>query len=79
MGGKGGAYSAGSSVGNSAKSGAGSVDSSGVGSDFASGYVNGILSGMGAVGRAAASLANKALAAVQKKQDSHSPAKKSKN
>ncbi|MEN0824208.1 tape measure protein [Listeria monocytogenes] len=78
MGGKGGAYSAGSSVGNSAKSGAGSVDSSGVGSDFASGYVNGILSGMGAVGRAAASLANKALAAVQKKQDSHSPAKKSK-
>ncbi|MCW36826.1 tail tape measure protein [Listeria monocytogenes] len=78
MGGKGGAYSAGSSVGNSAKAGAGSVDSSGVGSDFASGYVNGILSGMGAVGRAAASLANKALAAVQKKQDSHSPAKKSK-
>ncbi|EGT9681134.1 tape measure protein [Listeria monocytogenes] len=78
MGGKGGAYSAGSSVGNSAKSGVGSVDSSGVGSDFASGYVNGILSGMGAVGRAAASLANKALAAVQKKQDSHSPAKKSK-
>lgn len=78
MGGKGGAYSAGSSVGNSAKSGAGSVDSSGVGSDFASGYVNGILSGMGAVGRAGASLANKALAAVQKKQDSHSPAKKSK-
>ncbi|EAE7308150.1 tail tape measure protein [Listeria monocytogenes] len=78
MGGKGGAYSAGSSVGNSAKSGAGSVDSSGVGSDFASGYVNGILSGMGAVGEAAASLANKALAAVQKKQDSHSPAKKSK-
>ncbi|EAE6343912.1 tail tape measure protein [Listeria monocytogenes] len=78
MGGKGGAYSAGSSVGNSAKSGAGSVDSSGVGSDFASGYANGILSGMGAVGEAAASLANKALAAVQKKQDSHSPAKKSK-
>ncbi|EDN9504784.1 tape measure protein [Listeria monocytogenes] len=78
MGGKGGAYSAGSSVGNSAKAGAGSVDSSGVGSDFASGYVNGILSGMGAVGEAAASLANKALAAVQKKQDSHSPAKKSK-
>ncbi|EAE1966829.1 tail tape measure protein [Listeria monocytogenes] len=78
MGGKGDAYSAGSSVGNSAKSGAGSIDSSGVGSDFASGYVNGILSGMGAVGEAAASLANKALAAVQKKQDSHSPAKKSK-
>ncbi|EPY2525830.1 tape measure protein [Listeria monocytogenes] len=78
MGGKGGAYSAGSSVGNSAKSGAGSVDSSGVGSDFASGYVNGILSGMGAVGEAAASLASKALTAVQKKQDSHSPAKKSK-
>ncbi|MEN0927931.1 tape measure protein [Listeria innocua] len=78
MGGKGGAYSAGSSVGNSAKSGAASVDSSGVGSDFASGYVNGILSGMGAVGEAAASLASKALAAVQKKQDSHSPAKKSK-
>ncbi|ENS1992162.1 tape measure protein [Listeria monocytogenes] len=72
------AFSAGTGIGNSAKSGAGSVDSSGVGSDFASGYVNGILSGMGAVGEAAASLASKALAAVQKKQDSHSPAKKSK-
>ncbi|HBK3081972.1 TPA: tape measure protein [Listeria innocua] len=76
--GKGNAFSAGTGIGNSAKSGAGSVDSSGVGSDFASGYVNGILSGMGAVGEAAASLASKALAAVQKKQDSHSPAKKSK-
>ncbi|EAE2472398.1 tape measure protein [Listeria innocua] len=75
--GKGNAFSAGTGIGNSAKSGAGSVDSSGVGSDFASGYVNGILSGMGAVGEAAASLASKALAAVQKKQDSHSPAKKS--
>ncbi|HHQ0814181.1 TPA: tape measure protein [Listeria innocua] len=78
LGGKDGAFSAGTSVGGSAKSGAASVDSSGVGSDFASGYVNGILSGMGAVGEAAASLANKALAAVQKKQDSHSPSKKSK-
>ncbi|AWN07907.1 tail tape-measure protein [Listeria phage PSU-VKH-LP040] len=76
--GKGNAFSAGTGIGNSAKSGAGSVDSSGAGSDFASGYVNGILSGMGAVGEAAASLASKALAAVQKKQDSHSPAKKSK-
>ncbi|ENO0232167.1 tape measure protein [Listeria monocytogenes] len=76
--GKDGAFSAGTSVGGSAKSGAAYVDSSGVGSDFASGYVNGILSGMGAVGEAAASLANKALAAVQKKQDSHSPSKKSK-
>ncbi|EKZ3922213.1 tape measure protein [Listeria monocytogenes] len=76
--GKGNAFSAGTGIGNSAKSGAASVDSSGVGSDFASGYVNGILSGMGAVGEAAASLASKALAAVQKKQDSHSPAKKSK-
>ncbi|HDT8648988.1 TPA: tape measure protein [Listeria monocytogenes] len=76
--GKGNAFSAGTGIGNSAKSGAGSVDSSGVGSDFASGYVNGILSGMGAVGEAAASLASRALAAVQKKQDSHSPAKKSK-
>lgn len=75
--GKGNAFSAGTGIGNSAKSGAGSVDSSGVGSDFASGYVNGILSGMGAVGEAAASLASKALAAVQKKQDSRSPAKKS--
>ncbi|EKC7115671.1 tape measure protein, partial [Listeria monocytogenes] len=61
--GKGNAFSAGTGIGNSAKSGAGSVDSSGVGSDFASGYVNGILSGMGAVGEAAASLASKALAA----------------
>ncbi|HAA8015616.1 TPA_asm: tail tape measure protein [Listeria monocytogenes] len=78
LGGKDGAFSAGTSVGGSAKSGAASVDSSGVGSDFASGYVNGILSGMGTVGEAAASLANKALAAVQKKQDSRSPAKKSK-
>ncbi|WP_270998787.1 tape measure protein [Listeria seeligeri] len=78
LGGKDGAFSAGTSVGGSAKSGAASVDSSGVGSDFASGYVNGILSGMGAVGEAAASLASKALAAVQKKQDSRSPAKKSK-
>lgn len=76
--GKGNAFSAGTGIGNSAKSGAGSVDSSGVGSDFASGYVNGILSGMGAVGEAAASLASKALAAVQKKQDSHSPSKKAK-
>ncbi|EAD4812606.1 tape measure protein [Listeria monocytogenes] len=76
--GKDGAFSAGSSVGGSAKSGAASVDSTGVGSDFASGYVNGILSGMGKVAEAAASLASKALAAVQKKQDSHSPAKKSK-
>ncbi|XOG12792.1 tape measure protein [Listeria monocytogenes] len=76
--GKGNAFSAGTGIGNSAKSGAGSVDSSGVGSDFASGYVNGILSGMGAVGEAAASIAAKALAAVQKKQDSHSPSKKSK-
>ncbi|EQA5485431.1 tape measure protein [Listeria monocytogenes] len=75
--GKGNAFSAGTGIGNSAKSGAASVDSSGAGSDFASGYVNGILSGMGAVGEAAASLASKALAAVQKKQDSHSPAKKS--
>ncbi|EAA0091018.1 tail tape measure protein [Listeria monocytogenes] len=78
MGGKGGAYSAGSSVGNSAKAGAGSVDSSGVGSDFAAGFANGIRSGAGAVGEAAASIAAKALAAVQKKQDSHSPSKKSK-
>ncbi|MBM5677067.1 tape measure protein [Listeria seeligeri] len=78
LGGKDGAFSAGTSVGGSAKSGAASVDSSGVGSDFASGYVNGILSGMGKVAEAAASLASKALAAVQKKQDSHSPAKKSK-
>ncbi|EAC7931986.1 TPA_asm: tail tape measure protein [Listeria monocytogenes] len=76
--GKGNAFSAGTGIGNSAKSGAGSVDSSGVGSDFASGYVNGILSGMGAVGEAAASLASKALAAAQKKQDSHSPSKESK-
>ncbi|EKZ3736716.1 tape measure protein [Listeria monocytogenes] len=76
--GKDGAFSAGSSVGGSAKSGADSVDSTGVGSDFASGYVNGILSGMGKVAEAAASLASKALAAVQKKQDSHSPSKKSK-
>ncbi|EPU1811099.1 tape measure protein [Listeria monocytogenes] len=76
--GKGNAFSAGTGIGNSAKDGAASVDSSGVGSDFSSGYVNGILSGMGAVGEAAASLANKALAAVQKKQDSHSPAKESK-
>ncbi|EAC3774052.1 tape measure protein [Listeria monocytogenes] len=76
--GKGNAFSAGIGIGNSAKSGAASVDSSGVGSDFSAGYVNGILSGMGAVGEAAASLASKALAAVQKKQDSHSPAKESK-
>ncbi|EOU3548703.1 tape measure protein [Listeria monocytogenes] len=78
LGGKGAAKGAGSSVGAVAKSGLASVKSTSVGSDFASGYVNGILSGMGAVGEAAASLANKALAAVQKKQDSHSPAKKSK-
>ncbi|EAE2270969.1 tail tape measure protein [Listeria monocytogenes] len=76
--GKDGAFSAGSSVGNSAKAGAGSVDSSGVGSDFASGYVNGILSGMGAVGEAAGSLANKALQAVKDAQKSKSPSKKAK-
>ncbi|HEL7092248.1 tape measure protein [Listeria monocytogenes] len=76
--GKGNAFSAGTGIGNSAKSGAGSVDSSGVGSDFASGYVNGILSGMGAVGEAAGSLANKALQAVKDAQKSKSPSKKSK-
>lgn len=76
--GKDGAFSAGTSVGGSAKSGAASVDSSGVGSDFAAGFANGIRSGAGAVGEAAASIAAKALAAVQKKQDSHSPSKKSK-
>ncbi|EAE2802138.1 tail tape measure protein, partial [Listeria monocytogenes] len=76
--GKDGAFSAGSSVGGSAKSGAASVDSSGVGSDFASGYVNGILSGMGAVGEAAGSLANKALQAVKDAQKSKSPSKKAK-
>ncbi|EDN8624487.1 tape measure protein, partial [Listeria monocytogenes] len=78
LGGKDGAFSAGTSVGGSAKSGAASVDSSGVGSDFAAGFANGIRSGAGAVGEAAASIAAKALAAVQKKQDSHSPSKKSK-
>ncbi|HDI3721947.1 TPA: tape measure protein [Listeria monocytogenes] len=78
LGGKDGAFSAGTSVGGSAKSGAASVDSSGVGSDFAAGFANGIRSGAGAVGEAAASIATKALAAVQKKQDSRSPSKKSK-
>ncbi|EDO1188755.1 tape measure protein [Listeria innocua] len=78
LGGKDGAFSAGTSVGGSAKSGAASVDSSGVGSDFASGYVNGILSGMGAVGEAAGSLANKALQAVKDAQKSKSPSKKAK-
>ncbi|HAA5560469.1 TPA_asm: tail tape measure protein [Listeria monocytogenes] len=76
--GKGNAFSAGTGIGNSAKSGAASVDSSGVGSDFASGYVNGILSGMGAVGEAAGSLANKALQAVKDAQKSKSPSKKAK-
>ncbi|MBC1391274.1 tape measure protein [Listeria welshimeri] len=73
--GKGNAFSAGTGIGNSAKDGAASVDSSGVGSDFASGYKNGILGGIGAVVSAAASLAQKAIAAVQKKQNSHSPSK----
>ncbi|EPP4298750.1 tape measure protein [Listeria monocytogenes] len=76
--GKGNAFSAGTGIGNSAKSGAASVDSSGVGSDFASGYAQGIASGGMMVAGAASALANKALAAVQKKQDSHSPAKESK-
>ncbi|HBJ9506659.1 TPA: tape measure protein [Listeria monocytogenes] len=76
--GKGNAFSAGSGIGNSAKSGAASVDSSGVGSDFASGYAQGIASGGMMVAGAASELANKALAAVQKKQDSHSPSKESK-
>ncbi|EHF3656222.1 tape measure protein [Listeria innocua] len=76
--GKGNAFSAGTGIGNSAKSGAASVDSSGVGSDFASGYVDGILSGMGAVGEAAGSLANKALQAVKDAQKSKSPSKKAK-
>ncbi|EGK7396195.1 tape measure protein [Listeria monocytogenes] len=76
--GKGNAFSAGTGIGNSAKSGAASVDSSGVGSDFASGYMNGILSGMGAVGEAAGSLANKALQAVKDAQKSKSPSKKAK-
>ncbi|ENR6356130.1 tape measure protein [Listeria monocytogenes] len=76
--GKGNALSAGTGIGNSAKSGAASVDSSGVGSDFASGYAQGIASGGVMVAGAASALANKALAAVQKKQDSHSPSKESK-
>ncbi|EKY4039643.1 tape measure protein [Listeria innocua] len=76
--GKGNAFSAGTGIGNSAKSGAASVDSSGVGSDFASGYAQGIASGGVMVAGAASALANKALAAVQKKQDSHSPSKESK-
>ncbi|EAC7151290.1 tape measure protein [Listeria monocytogenes] len=75
---KGNSYTAGSGIANSAKSGAASVDSSGVGSDFASGYAQGIASGGMMVAGAASALANKALAAVQKKQDSHSPAKESK-
>ncbi|MBC1858275.1 tape measure protein [Listeria seeligeri] len=73
--GKGNAFSAGTGIGNSAKDGAASVDSSGVGSDFASGYKNGILGGIRDVVSAAASLAQKAIAAVQKKQNSHSPSK----
>ncbi|HBK0545583.1 TPA: tape measure protein [Listeria monocytogenes] len=76
--GKGNAFSAGTGIGNSAKSGAASVDSSGVGSYFASGYAQGIASGGVMVAGAASALANKALAAVQKKQDSHSPSKESK-
>lgn len=76
--GKGNAFSAGTGIGNSAKSGAASVDSSGVGSDFASGYKNGILGGIRDVVSAAASLAQKAIAAVQKKQNSHSPSKETK-
>ncbi|EEP6661045.1 tape measure protein [Listeria monocytogenes] len=76
--GKGNAFSAGTGIGNSAKDGAASVDSSGIGSDFASGYAQGITNGGVMVAGAAASLAQKALAAVQKKQDSHSPAKESK-
>ncbi|HAC1345355.1 TPA_asm: tape measure protein [Listeria monocytogenes] len=75
---KGNSYTAGSGIANSAKSGAASVDSSGVGSDFASGYAQGIASGGVMVAGAASALANKALAAVQKKQDSHSPSKESK-
>ncbi|EIP0704754.1 tape measure protein [Listeria monocytogenes] len=75
---KGNSYTAGSGIANSAKSGAASVDSSGVGSDFASGYAQGIASGGMMVAGAASALANKALAAVQKKQDSHSPSKESK-
>ncbi|HAC2307877.1 TPA_asm: tape measure protein [Listeria monocytogenes] len=76
--GKGNAFSAGTGIGNSAKDGAASVDSSGIGSDFASGYAQGITNGGVMVAGAAASLAQKALAAVQKKQDSHSPSKESK-
>ncbi|MCD2247783.1 tape measure protein [Listeria marthii] len=76
--GKGNAFSAGTDIGNSAKSGAASVDSSGIGSDFASGYAQGITNGGAMVAGAASALASKALAAVQKKQDSHSPAKESK-
>ncbi|MBC1785319.1 tape measure protein [Listeria welshimeri] len=76
--GKGNAFSAGTGIGNSAKSGAASVDSSGVGSDFASGYKNGILGGIRDVVSAAASLAQKAIAAVQKKQNSRSPSKETK-
>ncbi|EFR0450884.1 tape measure protein [Listeria monocytogenes] len=76
--GKGNAFSAGTGIGNSAKDGAASVDSSGVGGDFASGYKNGILGGIEAVVSAAASLAQKAIEAVQKKQNSRSPSKETK-
>ncbi|EAF5455126.1 tail tape measure protein [Listeria monocytogenes] len=73
--GKPGSLNAGTFLATNAKDGAASVDSSGIGSDFASGYKNGILGGIGAVVSAAASLAQKAIAAVQKKQNSHSPSK----
>ncbi|EHF6378871.1 tape measure protein [Listeria monocytogenes] len=76
--GKPGSLNAGTFLATNAKSGAASVDSSGVGGDFASGYKNGILGGIEAVVSAAASLAQKAIEAVQKKQNSRSPSKETK-
>lgn len=66
---------AGVSLGNNAKSGAGSISANDAGVNFGQGFVNGINSQVNAAAQAAANLAAEALAAAQRKIDSHSPSK----
>lgn len=59
----------------------GGIDTSGAeskGNDFGQGFANGISAMVGVVGQAAGAIVATALAATQKKQDSHSPSKKTK-
>lgn len=69
---------AGLGLSNSATSGINTSSAHSKGQDFGQGFANGISSMGGVVGQAAGAMVAKALAATQKKQDSHSPSKKTK-